>query len=229
MRLPRGDAMKDQQPNGSGKWPASAWKRLLELVLPALDELPDSMAWTLGGGTGLAISLEHRVSCDIDVFFEHAGALKLLSPNKNGRIRQLSDNWQQPGHYLKIERPEGDIDFLVARSFSEPPFFGFPFQGRNICVETPVEIIAKKIHFRGSRLAVRDIFDFAAFSVTDNAAEIALLPDIAESLPRALHRIKLMGKRYETTVREAVNPTPKGKRFLSGGFDMAVGFLESIL
>lgn len=211
------------------KWRPSAWKRLLELVLPALDELPDSMTWTLGGGTGLAISLAHRISYDIDIFFEHAGVLKRLSPNANPKIRRLSDNWQQPGHYLKIERPEGDIDFLVTRLFTETPYFPYSFQGRTIHVETPIEIISKKIHFRGSQFTVRDIFDFAAFSVIDDASSIALPPDVAESLPRALHRVKLLRKRYETTVQEAVNPTPEGEQFLTSGFDMAVGFLESIM
>jgi hypothetical protein len=211
------------------KWRPSAWKRLLELVLPALDELPDSMDWTLGGGTGLAITLNHRISYDIDIFFEHAAVLRRLSPNANPKIRQLSDNWQQPGHYLKIERPEGDIDFLVTRSFTETPYYEYGFQGRTIHVETPIEIISKKIHFRGSQFTVRDIFDFAAFSVIDNAPSIALLPDVGESLPRALHRVKLLQKRYETTVQEAVNPTPEGEKFLTSGFDRAVSFLESIL
>ena len=38
---------------GSQRWPATAWRRLLELVLPALDELGSNARWTLGGGTGL--------------------------------------------------------------------------------------------------------------------------------------------------------------------------------
>lgn len=218
-----------RRPDGSMKWRPSAWKQLLELVLPALDELPDSMDWTLGGGTGLAISLNHRISYDIDIFFEHAAALKKLSPNANPHIRRLSDNWQQPGHYLKIERPEGDIDFLVTRSFTETPYFPYIFQGRTIHVETPIEIISKKIHFRGSRFTIRDIFDFAAFSVIDSAPSIASLSDVAESLPRALHRVRLLRERYETTIQEAVNPTPEGEKFLTSGFDMAVRFLESIL
>ncbi|MDM8525054.1 hypothetical protein QUF80_16915 [Desulfococcaceae bacterium HSG8] len=110
-----------RQQTGSEKWPPSAWKRLLELVLPGIGELPTEMIWTLG--TALAISLEHRISYDIDIFFQDANALKLLSPNKNRKIRLLSDTWQQPGHYLKIERPEGDIDFLVTRALTKEPSF----------------------------------------------------------------------------------------------------------
>lgn len=125
----------DRQPDGSKKWRPSKWKRLLELVLPALDELPAELTWSLGGGTALSISLNHRISYDIDIFFQDTSALKFLSPNKNMKIRALSDDWQQTGNYLKIERPEGDIDFLIARTFSASPHFRHNFKGKEIFVE----------------------------------------------------------------------------------------------
>ena len=40
MLLTHGGVWMDRQPDGSKKWRPSKWKRLLELVLPALDELP---------------------------------------------------------------------------------------------------------------------------------------------------------------------------------------------
>ena len=89
-----------RQPNGSRKWRSSQWKLLLELVLPALNELPKKLTWSLGGGTALSISLNHRVSYDIDIFFQDASALNFLSPHKNKKIRALSDDWQHPGNYL---------------------------------------------------------------------------------------------------------------------------------
>ncbi len=77
----------------------------------------------------MSISLNHRISYDIDIFFQDASALKLLSPLKNAKIKALSDDWQQPGNYLKIERPEGDIDFLIARTFAATPHFLYDFMG----------------------------------------------------------------------------------------------------
>lgn len=46
----------------------------MQLALPALDHVfgrkdPDGDPdWTLGGGTAIAIALDHRVSFDVDVF-----------------------------------------------------------------------------------------------------------------------------------------------------------------
>ncbi|MCP4106782.1 MAG: nucleotidyl transferase AbiEii/AbiGii toxin family protein [Desulfobacteraceae bacterium] len=219
----------DPQPDGSGKWRNSAWKRLLELVLPALDDLPKTLAWTLGGGTGLAISLKHRISYDIDIFFQDAAALKLLSPNKNKKIRSLSDNWQQPGHYLKIERPEGDIDFLVAHFLTENPFFQYNFMGKKISVETPAEIIAKKIHYRGSQFTVRDIFDIAAFSTSEQGGLSLIASEINDDLPRVLDRIKLLRKRYEQTIHDAVFPTETGKKLMDQGAGITVQALEAVI
>ena len=218
-----------RQPIGSEKWRTSKWKRLLELVLPALNELPDELTWSLGGGTALSISLNHRISYDIDIFFQDASALKFLSPNKNKKIRALSDDWQQAGNYLKIERPEGDIDFLIARTFSASPHFHHNFKGNEILVETPAEIIAKKIHYRGSQFSVRDIFDIAAVSQLAPDALPSVSSEIRDALPRVWDRIKLLRKRYDQTIHDAVLPLGPGVNFLDQGVDIAIKALESTI
>lgn len=218
----------EKQYSGLGKWPPSAWKRLLELVLPALDELPDKYTWSLGGGTALAISYNHRVSYDIDIFFQDANALKLLSPNKNNKIRNLSDNWQQPGHYLKIERPEGDIDFLVTRTITDNPFFIYDFNGKKITIETPGEIIAKKILYRGSRITIRDIFDIAVFWKMQPEIMTSIILEIQDDIPRVADRIRLLQKRYKNTIHEAVMPTEFGKKYLEHGADIVIYALEFV-
>ena len=219
----------DRQPDGSKKWRISRWKRLLELVLPALDELPAELTWALGGGTALSISLNHRISYDIDIFFQDASALKFLSPNKNNKIRALSDDWQQPGNYLKIERPEGDIDFLIARTFSTSPHFLHDFKGKEIFIETPAEIIAKKIHYRGSQFSVRDIFDIAAVSELAPDALSSVSSEIRDALPRTWDRVKLLRKRYDQTIHDAVFPSGPGVKFMDQGVDIAIKALESTI
>ena len=219
----------DRQPVGSKKWRTSKWKRLLELVLPALNELPNELTWSLGGGTALSISLNHRISYDIDIFFQDASALKLLSPNKNNKIRALSDDWQQPGNYLKIERPEGDIDFLIARTFSASPHFLHDFMGKEIFVETPAEIIAKKIHYRGSQFSVRDIFDIAVVSELAPDALSSVSSEIRDALPRTWDRIKLLRKRYDQTIHDAVFSSGPGENFMIQGIDIAIKALESTI
>ena len=145
-------------PAGYRKWPISQWERLLGLALPVLSDF--ETCWTLGGGTGLFLSLNHRVSYDIDIFLEDPRALKRIAGDP--RTKQISDDWQFPGNYLKLIRQEGEIDFILASNITENFFFVYNFKGTHINVETPSEIIAKKIRYRGPTFTIRDIFDFAA-------------------------------------------------------------------
>ena len=199
---------------GSRKWPATAWRTLLELALPALDEVGADVQWTLGGGTGLALKLDHRISYDIDIFMEDARNLRALSPNRNTASRAISDRWQDPGHYLRLEREEGVIDFIIAARLTDLAPWHYSFMGRDIPVEEPAEILAKKLKFRGSRIIPRDIFDILAVYRLDPdivAAAVSFAPDGAR---RAVDRIRRIEKRYRETIKDEVNPTTTGAELL---------------
>jgi hypothetical protein len=142
---------------GYRRWPISQWEGLLNLALPVLSDL--ETCWTLGGGTGLFLSLNHRISYDIDIFVEDPRSLKRIAGDP--RTTRISSDWQFPGNYLKLTRQEGEIDFILASNITEDCFFVYNFKGTQIHVETPAEIIAKKIRHRGSGFTIRDIFDFA--------------------------------------------------------------------
>ena len=84
-------------------------------------------------------------------------------------------------------------------------------------VETPAEIIAKKIHYRGSQFSIRDIFDIAAVSELAPDALTSISSEISDALPRALDRIKLLRKRYNQTIHDAVFPSVIGMNFMDLG------------
>jgi hypothetical protein len=199
---------------GSQRWPATAWRTLLELALPALDEIGAGVKWTFGGGTALALKIHHRISYDIDIFLEDAGQLRALSPNRNKAARAISDRWQEPGNYLKLEREEGAIDFIVAARQTDLTPWLYKFKKRDIPVEEPAEILAKKLKYRGSRLVPRDIFDILAAHRFDPAivrTAIAATPDGAR---HAADRIRRIEKRYRETIQDEVNPTASGMEIL---------------
>lgn len=155
------------------------------MALPVLSDPQTS--WTLGGGTGLFLSLNHRVSYDIDIFLEDPRILKRIAGDP--RIKKISNDWQFPGNYLKLIRPEGEIDFILAAAITDNGFFVYNFKGTPIHVETPVEIIAKKIRHRGSRFTVRDVFDIASAidhdpQLIDNLRQILTAKDFQKTLDR---------------------------------------------
>lgn len=199
---------------GSQKWPVTAWRALLELALPALDELGAAARWTLGGGTALALRLHHRISYDIDIFLEDASLLLALSPNRNPASRRISDRWQEPGHYIKLEREEGAIDFIVSARITKLVPWLLPFHDREIPVEEPAEILAKKLKYRGSRLLPRDIFDLLAAHRHDPAIIRTAVSAATDAVPRAADRIQRIAPRYRETIRDEVNPTASGAELL---------------
>ena len=199
---------------GSKKWPATSWRTLLELTLPALDEVGSDIKWTLGGGTALALKIDHRVSYDIDIFLEDASYLKKLSPQRNKATRLITDRWQEPGHYIKLEHDQGEIDFIIAARQTDLQPWRYNFKGRSIPVEHPAEILAKKLKYRGSQFLPRDIFDFlAALRFDPESVRVATKAE-PDGARHAADRIRRIEKRYRATIIDEVNPTSRGAEIL---------------
>ena len=199
---------------GSRKWPATAWRTLLELALSALDEVGPDVEWTLGGGTGLALKINHRISYDVDIFLKDAGHLRAISPNRNSAARAITDRWQEPGHYVKLEREEGSIDFIVAVQQTDLAPWRYEFKGRSIPVDEPAEILAKKLKYRSSGIVPRDIFDLLAIHHFDPEIVKEAVAAVPDGARRAADRIRRIGKRYRETIKDEVNPTANGAELL---------------
>ena len=178
------------------------------MALPVLSDLPKNMTWSLGGGTALAIQLNHRVSFDVDIFLEHPGALKELM--KNPKTRQLSDDREFPGNYLKIIRPEGEIDFILAANVTDDYCLPFEFEGGHIHIETPAEIIAKKVKYRGSRFTYRDIYDLAAVIKTDPSLlkRLSEIEELDGTFERVFSRIQFLQENAEALQIELIGADP---------------------
>lgn len=190
------------------------WPKLLERALTALDTLPGGARWSWGGGTALAVRLDHRVSLDIDIFLIDADDLRRLFPSVNPVVRAMTGNWQQPGHYLKLLFDEGEVDFIAALARTAQPTDAWPWRGRTLPLETTAEILAKKLHWRGSRALARDVFDLEAARRFDRGGfEAALAAE-----PDGARRIADVVARRETRLRkelpQAVKPTARGAEIL---------------
>jgi hypothetical protein len=179
-----------------------------------LDEAGGDIEWALGGGTALALRIDHRISYDIDIFLEDAGHLKRLSPRTNKAARAITERWQEPGHYLKLEHDRGAIDFVVAARQTEFQPWRYDFKGRSIPVEPPAEVLAKKLQYRGSQFVPRDIFDLLATLRFDPESVASAARAVPEGARRAADRIRRIEKRYRATIRDEVNPTSRGAEIL---------------
>lgn len=127
------------------------------------------------------LQINHRESFDIDIFVDDPQVLPYLNPTTQGYTLQVNpDEYVSDGtHALKIVFAGiGEIDFICAPSLTNDPTSRVAVRGIQVDLETPGEIIAKKVHYRGSSLQPRDMFDIACIAKAcgDGYVLEALLP-----------------------------------------------------
>jgi Nucleotidyl transferase AbiEii toxin, Type IV TA system len=149
----------------SARLPAGPWQGLIEHAFRLIDGLVaqgnQEPLWTFGGGTVLMLRFEHRRSKDIDIFVPDPQYLGYLSPRLNDAAAEVSADYVEGAGYLKLIRPEGEIDFVAAPNLTTLPFEVWRLKGRTVRVETAAEIIAKKLWHRGDIASARDLFDLS--------------------------------------------------------------------
>ena len=146
--------------------PDGAWKDLLPHALSLIEEIKrhgtSDPFWTLGGGTVLMFLYQHRLSKDIDIFVPDPQYLSFVTPRLSDVAAAISDQYaEDQSSYVKLIRPEGEIDFVASPNLTDSPFEIWHIDGHHIRVETAAEIVAKKLWHRGDRATARDLFDLS--------------------------------------------------------------------
>lgn len=121
--------------------------------------------WSFGGGTALMLQIDHRESHDIDLFLDDPQILPFLNPETQDiALHRMPDSYNGDGsRILKLAYMDlGEIDFICAPSITDAPFSQSEVRGQTLALETPAEIVAKKVYFRGGSFQPRDMFDLAA-------------------------------------------------------------------
>lgn len=178
------------------------WETLFHRAVQLLDSVAPSVAilgdWSFGGGTVLMRRHHHRISKDIDIFVPDPQYLGYLTPRLNTTAESLTQNYVEQQGFLKLFFHEGEIDFVVAGPLTPEPTVIEILFGRKVLVETSTEIVAKKVWYRGSELAARDIFDLAMVAEKEPAALRSIRPVLRSRRDPILERISA----HEATLRE---------------------------
>lgn len=147
----------------------SRWSELFDIAMSIIEQANargiDMQNWSFGGGTALMLQIDHRDSHDIDLFIDDPQYLPYLNPQTQGYDLVLgpSDYETDGSRALKIVFAGiGEIDFICCDPVTAGPCTKAEILGHRIMLETPAEILAKKIVFRGSQMQPRDMFDIAA-------------------------------------------------------------------
>lgn len=146
-------------------FPAGVWQSLLSHAYSLLDSVSadgiEIPRWSLGGGTVLMFHYAHRLSKDIDIFVPDPQFLGYINPRIGGKGEDITQHYSDGAEYVKLYLPEGEIDFVAASPLTMHPYEQYDVLGREVLLETPVEIVAKKLWHRGDRATPRDLLDLA--------------------------------------------------------------------
>lgn len=157
----------------------SQWSSLFDIAGSIIDQAQKAIypfEWTFGGGTALMLQIDHRESHDIDLFLDDPQVVPFLNPaTQDYALDRAPSGYDTDGsRVLKLTFGDiGEIDFICCASITERPANRVAVRGREVLLETPGEIIAKKIYYRGSRLQPRDMFDLAAVVTREGEEYVA--------------------------------------------------------
>jgi len=146
--------------------PQGVWQSLLPHALSIVEGIKKygtaELFWTFGGGTVLMLRYAHRISNDIDIFVPDPQYLGFVTPRLSDIAAAVSSQYvEDQNSYVKLIRPDGEIDFVAAPNLTQSPYEVWTINGQKIRVETATEIVAKKLWHRGDRATARDLFDLS--------------------------------------------------------------------
>ncbi len=138
------------------------WLPLFKLALKILaHERILKSQWSFGGGTALTTYYNHRKSKDIDIFIRDVQLLTKFTPRLNDYVAEKADDYTEMSNYLKLRIKQQEIDFIVAPLLTKNPTIKKNIGNTQIYIETPEEIVIKKIFYRADSFKTRDVFDLA--------------------------------------------------------------------
>ena len=166
---------------------------LLEKAIKILEYANiDNSQWSMGGGTILMLNYHHRLSKDVDIFVSNTQYFNGLSPKLND-VAEDADFYQEGERFISLSYLEGKIDFVKAFQVSDYlPTLKHVFN-QNIFVDDDIEIVTKKVFFRGASLHPRDLYDLATVYLGPRRSELvnALIniPEQLQEFHDALQRV----------------------------------------
>ena len=203
---------------------ANTWSTLLSPALRLIDGLGAAgygrLDFRLGGGTALMFALQHRISKDIDIFFDDAQALGFLSPRLNGTAAALGRDYAEQGNSLKLVLDAGDIDFIVAGTvIPGEPRGALDYHGRSIPLDPISEVLAKKLLYRAASFKPRDVFDLAAVLEQDRPSAAAAILATRSMSDVLLRRLDALGRLPPAQLRSDIHPIGEAASLLDRMFE----------
>lgn len=169
------------------------WEKLFSYAIQQLEQAGiQKRDWSFGGGTVLSLKYGHRESKDIDIFLRDPQLLSYVSPRTNDATEAHLLDYAEQSIFTRLQFQDGEVDFIVSSQVSsEQPTFK-KILGHHVYVDSPVEIVAKKIQYRAEDFKPRDMFDLATVYSAEKQLLLKNAPAFADKLDILCKRISAL-------------------------------------
>lgn len=205
------------------------WKSLLRIFFPIIDEVVRERGVRfpiqIGGGSMLLRRYRHRKSRDLDLFVSDVRLARWCSPRFSETAADLFADYGEEATATKLVTGMQEVDIIAAAPIVlddavEPAVF----LGRDVLIERPREILAKKIVYRGRTFQPRDVFDLACVAYAEPDEIAAVQPWLSlthlDDLDARLSEIEpILGKE----IADKVDPYPEFEAIRDQCLDLAWG------
>ena len=171
--------------------------------------------YAFGGGTALSLCyFHHRLSFDVDIFIYDNQLINYVNPKIYFEdIENFVDDYMSMSHQINMITKDGIyINILSVENLNPKKDNYLKLRKSNILVETPEEIIAKKIIFRKKDNKVRDLFDIA-YAIHQNKNFLKNLLDLnyitKQDLNELYNAIKKVDEKEIKEELEIISPFKK--------------------
>jgi hypothetical protein len=176
---------------------SSDWLPLFKFALKILSqEKVLKSQWSFGGGTALMTYYNHRKSKDIDIFLRDVQLLTKFTPRLNDYVAEQVDDYTEMSNSLKLRVKHQEIDFIVAPSLTKKPTLKKMVGNTPIYIETPEEIVIKKIFYRADAFKTRDVFDLAVVIKHKENSLLESLDIFQSKIDTLQNRLNILKKIY---------------------------------
>ncbi len=171
--------------------------------------------YAFGGGTALSLCyFHHRLSFDVDIFIYDNQLMNYINPKIYFEdIENFVDDYMSMSHQINMITKDGIyINILSVENLNPKKDNYLKLRKSHILVETPEEIIAKKIIFRKKDNKVRDLFDIA-YAIHQNKNFLKNLLDLnyitKQDLNELYNAIKKVDEKEIKEELEIISPFKK--------------------
>jgi hypothetical protein len=161
--------------------------QMLLCLFEASEPVNRAEHWAIGGGAGLELLWKHRQARDLDVFLYNPMVFAFLSPRTNDFYERIGIDAAEGIDSISWRSGGVDISIVCTAPLTDSIAEKFSFEDQIINIESPHEILARKLHHRASSLTVNDLFDVAHYvqlypPIHRNELTASLLTDNRELL-----------------------------------------------